>query len=435
MNKGSAGSKHGTLKSRAMLGAGTLLIAAQFGHAASAPDQVEINAMRQQLEEQSRKLTQQQQLLEAELKKLEQHRHALQETRRNIEAMRVQLGMPVDIHPTQVAQADDSMYRGRGPGPDTSRVSTTLDVATVFNQPSIMTPQGTFIFDPSLQYSFSSSDRVSIIGFSVLNAVLIGQIDVRSVNRSSWIATLGGRYGLTNRLEIEARVPYVYRTDDTVTRSIGGVATDQLFSSDGNGLGDIELAARYQLNAPRDDGAFYVAGLRLKTRTGKDQYEVDYDLNFNLPKELATGSGFYSLQPSLSAVLPADPVVFFGGINYVWNIKRDVDTTIRYTDNNVVNFQTIGEVDPGDSVGLNFGMGLALNERSSFSLSYEHTWIDKTTFDGQVANDALAVQLATLQAGFSYRLNKRTNLNLSVGAGLTEDTPDTTVTLRVPIRF
>ena len=347
----------------------------------------------------------------------------------------MQLGMPVDIHPTQVAQADDSMYRGRGPGPDTSRVSTTLDVATVFNQPSIMTPQGTFIFDPSLQYSFSSSDRVSIIGFSVLNAVLIGQIDVRSVNRSSWIATLGGRYGLTNRLEIEARVPYVYRTDDTVTRSIGGVATDQLFSSDGNGLGDIELAARYQLNAPRDDGAFYVAGLRLKTRTGKDQYEVDYDLNFNLPKELATGSGFYSLQPSLSAVLPADPVVFFGGINYVWNIKRDVDTTIRYTDNNVVNFQTIGEVDPGDSVGLNFGMGLALNERSSFSLSYEHTWIDKTTFDGQVANDALAVQLATLQAGFSYRLNKRTNLNLSVGAGLTEDTPDTTVTLRVPIRF
>jgi len=37
--------------------------------------------------------------------------------------------------------------------------------------------------------------------------------------------------------------------------------------------------------------------------------------------------------------------------------------------------------------------------------------------------------------GFSYRLNKRTNLNLSIGAGLTDDTPDTTVTLRAPIRF
>ena len=432
MNTALAGSKRGAWKSRAILGTGTLLIAAQLGHAASAPDPAETGTMREQLEAQSRKLTLQQQRLEAELIKLEQHRRELQETRRAIEAMRAQLGMPVDIQPTQVAQADDALYRGRGP--DTSRVDTTLDVATVFNQPSIMTPKGTFILDPSLQYSYSSSDRVSIIGFSVLNAVLIGQIDVRSVNRSSWIATLGGRYGLTNRLEIEARVPYVYRTDDTVTRSIGGVADDQLFSSDGNGLGDIELAARYQLNAPRDDGAFYVAGLRLKTRTGKDQYEVDYDSNFNLPKELPTGSGFYSLQPSLSAVLPADPVVFFGGINYVWNIKRDVNA-VRYTNGSVISFQDIGEVDPGDSVGLNFGMGLALNERSSFSLSYEHTWIDKTTFDGQVANDALAVQLATLQAGFSYRLNKRTNLNLSIGAGLTDDTPDTTLTLRVPIRF
>ncbi|OYZ57220.1 MAG: hypothetical protein B7Y21_08365, partial [Hydrogenophilales bacterium 16-61-112] len=173
-----------------MLGTGTLLIAAQLSHAASAPGPVEIDTMREQLEQQSRKLTQQQQLLEAELKKLEQHRRELQETRRAIEAMRAQLGMPVDIQPTQIAQADDSMYRGRGP--DTSRVDTTLDVATVFNQPSIMTPKGTFILDPSLQYSFSSSDRVSIIGFSVLNAVLIGQIDVRSVNRSSWIASLGG---------------------------------------------------------------------------------------------------------------------------------------------------------------------------------------------------------------------------------------------------
>ncbi|MDP1927439.1 MAG: hypothetical protein Q8K62_02905 [Thiobacillus sp.] len=434
MNKQSAGIKRKSWQSRACLGAGTVLLAAQFGHAlAAAPGQAEINGLRQQLDEQSRKLTQQQQLLEAELKKLEQHKQALQETRRSIEAMQLQLGMPVDINPIQLSQAEQSLYRGRGS--DTTRVDTTLDVATVFSQPSIMTPQGTFILEPSLQYSFSSSDRVSIIGFSVLNAVLIGQIDVRSVNRSNWVATLGGRYGLTNRLEIEARAPYVYRTDDTVTRSIGGVAGDQLFSSDGKGLGDIELAARYQLNAPRDDGAFYVAGLRLKTRTGKDQYEVEYDTNFNLPKELPTGSGFYSLQPSLSAVLPADPVVFFGGINYVWNIKRDVNSVVRYTDNNVLNFQPIGEVDPGDSVGLNFGMGLALNERSSFSLSYEHTWIDKTTFDGQVANDALAVQLATLQAGFSYRLNKRTNLNLSVGAGLTDDTPDTTVTLRVPIKF
>lgn len=390
---------------------------------------VDFKTLRQQLAEQKEILKEQQERLALEMKKLEA-------SRRHIEVMQAQLGEPVEIDPQRLAQADESIYRGRGnEASGADRVDNVLDVATVFSQPSILTPKGTFVFDPSLQYSYSSSDRVSILGFSVLNAVLIGQIDVRSVNRNNWTATLGGRYGLTNRLEIEARVPYLYRSDDTVTRSIGGVAKADLFSSDGNGLGDIELAARYQLNVPKGNDAFYIAGLRLKTRTGKDQYEVDYNPDFNLPKELPTGSGFYSLQPSLSAVLPADPVVFFGGINYIWNIKRDVNATIPYQDNLVYYTQHIGEVDPGDSLGLNFGMGLALNERSSFSLSYEHSWIDKTEIDGYVANEALVVQLATLQAGFSYRLNKRTNLNLSIGAGLTDDTPDTTVTLRVPIKF
>lgn len=428
-----------TSKRGALLGtSAALILCAHAAHGAesSAVDRPPLHAdpsttdnerLRQELAEQAKLLTELKQRLALEMEKLE-------DTQRRVRAIQSQLGAPAEIDPGRLAQADAASFSGRG-SEGAPRVDPTLDVATVFSQPSILTPKGRFVFEPSLQYSFSSSDRVSILGYTVLNAVLIGQIDVRSVNRSTWTTAFTGRYGLTNRLEVEARLPFLYRSDDTVTRSVGGVARSDLFSSDGAGLGDIELAARYQLNVPKPDGAFYVAGVRLKTRTGRDQYEVDYDPNFNLPNELPTGSGFFSLQPSLSAVLPTDPVVFFGGINYVWNIKRDVDATIPYQNNLVYYTQHIGEVDPGDSIGFNFGMGLGLNERSSFSLSYEHTWIDKTEIDGNVANEALAVQLATLQAGFSYRLSKRANLNLSIGAGLTENTPDTTLTLRVPMRF
>ncbi len=403
-----------------------------------------------------------QQVAAQSLQLAEQQRQ-IDESRRQLEALQQQLGIvlanparnvkvagPAQTY--QLAQAAASSPASPdtvGQAPEPTRPS--LDVATVFSQPSVLTPKGAFVFDPSLQYSYSSSDRVSVIGFSVLNAVLIGAIDVRSVNRNSWIMSLGGRYGLTDRMEVEARIPYVYRSDDTLKRRINIAAQDELFSSDGKGLGDIEVAARYQLNAPKGDAPFYIAGLRLKTNTGKDQYEVDYNTDFNLPKELPTGSGFYSLQPSLSAVLPADPAVFFGGINYAWNIKRDINTSIVYSTPNpaydptdtsptaapefLYSPQSIGEVDPGDSFGINFGMGLAINERSSFSLGYEHTWIGKTKVDGKEAVDAMTVQLASLQMGFSYRLNKRTNLSLSIGAGLTSDTPDTTVTLRVPIKF
>ena len=431
MRKQLSGVKRTSWTSRVCLGAGTALVAAQLSQVAiAAPEQADIDALRQQLVEQSRKLAEQQQLLEAELKKLEQHKQSLQATQRSIEAMQAQLGMPVadrptDAKPQQLAEADLSTTRGRGPEA-TERVDNILEAVNLFSEPSIMTPQGTFIFDPYLQYAYNSSDRLSVIGFSVLNAVLIGEINVSQSNRTNWVASLGGRYGVTNRFEVEARVPLIYRTDDTLARPITSTSQNELFSSDGSGVGDVELAARYQLNAPRDDGAFYIAGLRFKTRTGKDIYEVDYDPLFNLPTELATGSGFYSLQPSLSGVLPSDPVVFFGGVNYTWNIKRDV--------NEMVGTAFVGEVDPGDSIGLNFGMGLSLNERSSFSVSYEHTWIGESSFEG-LTNDALDVQLGTLQTTFAYRLNKSTNINLTIGAGLTEDTPDTTMTLRVPIRF
>jgi hypothetical protein len=431
MDKQSAGIKRTSWKSRVCLGAGTALVATQLCHAAAAaPEQADINTLRQQLSEQKA-------LLETELKKLEQQRQALQESQRTIEAMQLQLGMPVNINPLQVSLAEQSMYRGRGPDTTAERVDNVLDAVNLFTEPSIMTPKGTFVFDPYLQYAYDSSDRLSVIGFSVLNAVLIGEINVSRSNRTNWIANLGGRYGVTDRFEVEARVPYIYRTDDTLARPITASSQDQLYSSDGNGLGDIELAARYQLNAPRDDGAFYIAGLRFKARNGKDVYSVSYDPLTNLPTELATGSGFYSLQPSLSAVLPSDPVVFFGGVNYTWNIKRDVNQTIG----GAVDGQHIGEIDPGDSIGLNFGMGLSLNERSSFSLSYEHTWIDKSKFDGHEPTNALGVpttlvvQLGTLSTTFAYRLNKSANLNLTIGAGLTEDTPDTTMTLRVPIKF
>lgn len=421
-----------TSLTQAGLVAVSLAIAAPAARAADTPpDPGELAAIKQQLADQARALAAQQRQLADDMKVLEAHKRALNESQRRLDALQKQLGM---------APADDTelLVRG-GQSAGGSQESTTVDVGTLFSQPTILTPKGTLVFEPSLQYSFSNSDRVSIVGYSILPALVIGLIDVRSVNRSTWVAAADVRYGLTNRLEVEAKVPFVYRNDDTISRPINlsPGATDRLFSADGYGLGDIELAARYQLNLPRGNDPFYVAGLRLKTRTGKDPFEVDYldassPANFGtFQKELPTGSGFYTLQPSLSAVLPADPAVFFGGISYLWNIKRDVNKYVGGTGSG----NYIGTVDPGDGIDINLGMGLALNEKSSFSVGYEHTWIGKNKVDSTSPDTAISTQLASLLVGYSYRLNKTTNLNLSIGAGLTNDTPDTQITLRVPIRF
>ena len=82
-------------------------------------------------------------------------------------------------------------------------------VAQIFEQPGVLTPKGKGVLEPSLQYAYSSSNRIALVGYTVIPAILIGVIDVREVKRNTFNATLTGRYGLTNRFEIEARVPYV----------------------------------------------------------------------------------------------------------------------------------------------------------------------------------------------------------------------------------
>lgn len=41
-----------------------------------------------------------------------------------------------------------------------------------------------------------------------------------------------------------------------------------------------------------------------------------------LPLDLPTGSGFYSVRPSLTWLFPSDPAVFFGSVSYPHNLAR-----------------------------------------------------------------------------------------------------------------
>src|SRR5690606_6099817 len=143
------------------------------------------------------------------------------------------------------------------------------EVAQIFDQPGVLTPSGTFVLEPSLQFGYSSSNRVALVGYTIIPAILIGLIDVRQVKTSTGTAALTGRMGIGNRFELEAKVPYVYSSSDTVSREIfTGTAVENVFTSSGKGLGDIEATARMQLNRGGPDKAFYVGWLRYKSRTG-----------------------------------------------------------------------------------------------------------------------------------------------------------------------
>jgi hypothetical protein len=314
-------------------------------------------------------------------------------------------------------------------------------MAQIFDEPSILTPPGRFVFEPSFQYGYSSNDRVALVGYTVIPAILIGLIDVREVKRNTLVPALTGRWGVGSKTELELKVPYVIRSDSTVSREIfTGASVDNVFDTKGNGIGDVEVALRHQLFSAKDNWPYLVGGLRFKSRTGKDPFEVVTDCvnrclgnttGTGLPLDAPTGSGFYSLQPSLTWLLPSDPAVFFGGLSYTYNFERD--DVSRLVLNNQQ--EMLGSIKPGDVWGLNFGMGLSINERSSFSMGVELYSIGPTEQNGQTVRGSVRTQLASLLLGYSFRLTDKTNINVSVGAGLTRDTPDLTLTVRVPMSF
>ncbi|WP_308493107.1 acetate kinase [Duganella alba] len=315
-------------------------------------------------------------------------------------------------------------------------------VAPLFEQPGVLTPRGKMVLEPSLQFGYSSSNRVVLVGYTIIPALLIGLVDVREVKRNTTTGAITGRYGLSNRAELELKVPYVYRSDSTVSREIfTGTGVDRVFDTSGRGVGDAELAVRYQLNDGGPDRPYYVAGLRFKSRTGTDPFEVVTDCTqrcvgpnatgTGLPLELPTGSGFYALQPSLTWLYSTDPAILFGSVSYLYNFKRD-NVSRRVLGGEQ---EPLGKIAPGGVIGFNFGLGLALNERALISFGYDHSSIARTKQNGVPVAGSVRTQLGTLLMGFSYRISDKRTINVAVGAGLTRDTPDVQLSFRLPMTF
>jgi hypothetical protein len=286
---------------------------------------------------------------------------------------------------------------------------------------------GRLVIEPSLEYSRSSSNRLVFRGVEIVTGVQVGLLDANETARDTLVGTVAARYALTDRLEVEARVPYMYRNDRVTTLSQNNQTTTQTFNLEGRDIGDVEMSARYQLNRATNGSPLYVAGLRIKSDTGMGPFDVARDVN-GVATELATGSGFWGAQGSLSVLYPSDPAVLYLNLSYLYNQGRDIDKTYGTV--------TVGHVKPGDTIGLGFGFGFALNPRFSFSLGYSHSYVMETETElNNTTQKSPALQVGALQFGMSFRASERRTIAANVDVGVTEDAPDVRVAFRMPMSF
>ncbi|MCE8036268.1 transporter [Halomonas sp. MCCC 1A11062] len=305
------------------------------------------------------------------------------------------------------------------------------EVQAIADIGGVLTPRGRLVIEPSLQYSHSGVNRLTFRGIEILSTLLIGVFSAEEAERDIWTAALTGRLGVTDRLELELRVPYVYR-DDTLTATVPTIENQSPEIErdlSGNGLGDIELTARYQLNRGQGGWPFFVGNLRYKSVTGDGPFDIARDSQ-GIEQELATGSGFHAIEPSITALFPSDPAVFFANLGYLYNMSDTVNKQVS-------DELWIGKVDPGDAVRLSFGMAYAINPRASFTLGFKNDFIDRTKteyFDdnGRATLSSRTLNVGSLLLGWSYQINPDVSVNLGLELGVTDDAPNTVLTLRVP---
>jgi hypothetical protein len=411
-------------------------------------EEQKIHALEQQLHVQSLRLNDQQNLLDAELSKL-------RATGTSTPATAASSAAPVNpsatpssepapsneaaTAPAATTPAADQAAPVSGPSPQQRDTKAVLQTAhELSNTGGVLTPRGQFVIDPSFEYDYWNENQVTVSGFTIVPGITFGDINVNRVQANYLTEALTLRYGLTNRLEVNARVPVVYAYGTTTTQPLGSNAQIYSPSASNFNLGDIQFGGSYQINTGANGWPIFLGNLLFKTTTGVSPFSVPiYTTNdpdgglyiAGIQKKLPTGTGFYSLEPNVTMLIPTSPGVLFANILYGVSFSRNVEIA-----NRAGGESTEATVRPGDFISATFGVGFALNDKTSLTFSYqqEHVW--QTTENG--ANIAgSSFDFGTFNFGVGLTVAKNMSVNIGAGIGVGPNNPVAKILIEVPIRF
>jgi Putative MetA-pathway of phenol degradation len=248
-----------------------------------------------------------------------------------------------------------------------------------------------------LTYTKNNSRSTSCVKSSneAIPACLSSEEDSRSAG-----ATAIARYGLFGNVEFDLTVPYSYVEQDT----LGSVHKER------TGLGDIGLGLRYA--AWREDGTLpdIILNMNGTAPTG--------DRSNNL-----LGSGAGSIGTSVTMVKTLDPVVLFGNLGYATSIG----------------------VSGSDQIPYSLGMGFSLNDRVSFSMSMAGAtgvnrpsgtiFFNKNNKTKQETISTSSLDMNSMQFSTTIQMKKNLSVEPFVSFGLTKESPDFAVGIRLPYRL
>ncbi|GGC74169.1 flagellar protein FilC [Marinobacter halophilus] len=267
--------------------------------------------------------------------------------------------------------------------------------------------KGSHSLNYSFDYSYTADQRLdlAITNGSVRNLDVVPSATHNFTNAFSY------DYGLLDNLTVGTRIPLVVKYD----------TEDDLSAYD---FGDISFTGRWQPFAYVPGKVSTTFFSTFSSKTGVSPYEID------IKEQLSTGSGYYSLGGGLSMSKVLDPVVVFGSVSATYNLTEDDLQQVRGA-------RLLNKVEPGFSLSGSAGFAYSLSYDISLSISAQLSYSDETVLTFRNGDQAVAKDQMTgfLSMSLGTRVSDTTIVNTSLGIGLTEDAPDFSLGISLPINF
>ncbi|MEH6733584.1 MAG: transporter [Shewanella sp.] len=295
-----------------------------------------------------------------------------------------------------------------------------------------------FTVEPSFTYSYYSRKDLILRGFLALDAIFLGNLNLDRIRTNTTRLDLTTRYTLNENWQFELGLPYLYRW--TQYDSVGEGNSSQRYETakiSGGQIGDVSGAVYYRINTESVDWPDWVWNFRVRAPTGKDPFGILLETsdtgNLTYPTEMATGSGVWGVSTGFSLAKTFDPAIVFFNLNYGASFKESFD------DLSGAPGLSPGEIDLGNYLDYSVGLAFAVSERMSLSMSFNQRFYSKTKQRPEGGEwekiPRTDTNTASLGIGATLALSPNLSMVTSMGAGLTEDSPDYQISLRFPYRF
>lgn len=214
------------------------------------------------------------------------------------------------------------------------------------------------------------------------------------------------RIGLLDRIEGNVALPFAFAQQEL---SFAASSTKK----DKFGIGDATGGLNFDIYRENARWPEIITTVRITGPTGDQPQEGG----------LSLGSGHWAGTVGLQFIRTADPVVLFWGFQYTHQFAA----RHFYNDGD-------HDVQPGETIGYNFGLGFAVNENVSLSAQVSGGYQWETQSDGTTVSGSSS-EPVSLRMALTYRISKKSYIEPSLNIGLNNDTANFIIGLSATRRF